>query len=107
MHFHSGIVASTQGEHCCREARRFSATKEAEARAAFASSQGNPAGQKITAAERKSGVEQIVGSVNESRQAHLERCQQPGCPRCRWYLVGHMWQATYGSLEEVEAGPMG
>ena len=52
-------------------------------------------------------MEQIVGSVNESREAHLERCQQPGCPRCRWYLVGHMWQATYGSLEEVEAGPMG
>ena len=55
----------------------------------------------------RSGVEQVVGSVNESREAHLERCQQPGCPRCRWYLVGHMWQATYGSLEEVEAGPRG
>ena len=49
VHFHSGIVAFTQGsfdQHCCREARRFSATKEAEARAAFASSQGNPAGPK-------------------------------------------------------------
>ena len=68
---------------------------------------GQPSGsKKITKAERKSGVEQIVGSVNESRQAHLERCRVQGCPRCRWYLVGHTWQATYGSLE-VEAGPRG
>ena len=52
------------------------------------------------------GVEQIVGSVDESREAHLKRCQQPGCPRCRWYQIGHRWQATYGSLE-VEAGPRG
>ena len=54
-------------------------------------------------------VKQIVGSVDESREEHLERCRQsarPGCPRCRWYQVGHRWQATYGSLE-VEAGPRG
>ena len=55
----------------------------------------------------KSGqsVEQIVGSVDESSEAHLKR-QRPGCPRCRWYQTGHRWQATYGSLE-VEAGPEG
>ena len=51
-------------------------------------------------------VEQVVGPVGESREAHLERCQQPRCPRCRWYQVGHRWQATYGSLE-ADAGPRG
>ena len=51
-------------------------------------------------------VEQVVGPVGESREAHLERCQQPRCPRCRWYQVGHKWQATYGSLE-AGAGPRG
>ena len=51
-------------------------------------------------------VEQVVGPVGESREAHLERCQQPRCPRCRCYQVGHRWQATYGSLE-ADAGPRG
>ena len=51
-------------------------------------------------------VEQVVGPVGESRRDHLKRCQQPGCPRCRWYRVRHRWQATYGSLE-ADAGPRG
>ena len=51
-------------------------------------------------------VEQVVGPVGESRRDHLKRCQQPRCPRCRWYRVRHMWQATYGSLE-ADAGPRG
>ena len=51
-------------------------------------------------------VEQVVGPVGESRRDHLKRCQQPRCPRCRWYQVGHKWQATYGSLE-ADAGPRG
>ena len=49
-------------------------------------------------------LEQTLGSVDESREEHLKRCQQPRCPRCRFYNFGPNWQATYGSITE-DAGP--
>ena len=45
-------------------------------------------------------LEQTLGSVDESREEHLKRCQQPRCPRCRFYNFGPNWQATYGSITE-------
>ena len=53
---------------------------------------------------RSVALEALVGTVMESREAHTERCQEPRCPRCRWYEIGHTWQATYGAIQ-VEAGP--
>ena len=51
----------------------------------------------------------LLGPVTESREAHLERHANGdrACPRCRWYMFGHRWQATYGSLDlqNIRAGP--
>ena len=90
MHFHilcSGIVASTQGsfgQHCCRGARRFSARGEADAHsrgllqgAAFASSQGNPAGPHRTYESRTTSYWQVRCGANSGLRQRISR----GAPR--------------------------
>ena len=41
-----------------------------------------------------------VGPCTETRQEHLARheggCRT--CPRCKYYLIGDSWTATYGSF---------
>ena len=47
---------------------------------------------------------EMVGPTSESSQAHMARHGggsglRGDCPRCRWYVSGHTWMATYGSLQ--------
>ena len=119
MHFHnlcSGIVASTQGsfgQHCCREARRFSARGEADAHsrgllqgAAFASSQGNPAGPNRTYESRTTSYWQVRCGANSGLRQRISR----GAPRalsaagvsslpmvpCRAHVASDVWLTRRG-----------
>ena len=49
----------------------------------------------------------FVGSVAESREEHLKRHGGGlrSCPRCRWYLHGKNWLASYGGCSLESAGP--
>ena len=49
-----------------------------------------------------SKLAELVGGVNETMEEHLERHNggDSKCPRCRFYMHGHSWIASYGSVEE-------
>ena len=49
-----------------------------------------------------------MGPASESRAEHLRRHEGGlrSCPRCRYYLFGDTWMATYGSFES-RCGPRG
>ena len=51
-------------------------------------------------------IEDLVGPASETREAHLRRHGggRRTCPRCRYYLIGAKWTATYGSCM-APAGP--
>lgn len=66
-----------------------------------------PPGEKVVG-RRLGEVDEMVGPVTETREEHLRRHAGGwrGCPRCRWYLFGHRWQATYGSVDAaLRVGP--
>jgi hypothetical protein len=52
-------------------------------------------------------MEALVGPVTETRKEHELRHGKGmrNCPRCRWYLWGHRWMASYGSISHDRAGP--
>ena len=49
----------------------------------------------------------FIGSVAESQEEHLKRHGGGlrSCPRCRWYLHGKSWLASYGGTSMQSAGP--
>ncbi len=57
-------------------------------------------GAEATADPARGGDEVVVGSVLESREAHLSRHGggSRSCGRCRWYIFGHRWLPSYGSV---------
>ena len=68
---------------------KFARTKPAAKKKASKKSLGKPAHDVVAA---------MVGNIQETRDEHVKRCSNKQCPRCRWYLKGHVWQGTYGSL---------
>ena len=53
-----------------------------------------------------SPMDALVGLCSETRAEHLKRHQggRKTCPRCRYYLFGDAWTATYGSFP-TQPGP--
>jgi len=51
-------------------------------------------------------LDALVGPCSETRAEHLERhdAGRKTCPRCRYYLFGDAWTATYGSFATKSGG---
>ena len=74
---------------------KLASTKPAAKKKATKKSLGKPAHDVVAA---------LVGSAQETRDEHVKRCSNKQCPRCRWYLKGHVWQGTYGTLTPSAMG---
>lgn len=61
--------------------------------------------RKTEGAPTRQEVVAMVGPVGESQEAHVQRCNDPRCPRCKWYVKGHVWQGTYGAITPEAGGP--
>ena len=57
--------------------------------------------------EHSGPMDALVGPCSETRAQHLQRHQggRRTCPRCRYYLFGDAWTATYGSFATQSGGP--
>jgi len=66
-------------------------------------------GQSQAAREtRKAIMEEIVGSVTETKEQHLRRHEggMRSCPRCHYYKFGHRWLKAHGHVKGAsQAGP--
>jgi len=56
--------------------------------------------------ERIDALDALVGPCSETREEHLKRHDggRKTCPRCRYYLFGGTWTATYGSFAMKPGG---
>ena len=59
----------------------------------------SPAAKRPRLLDEVESIEDLVGPSSETREAHLRRHAggRRTCPRCRYYLHGAAWTATYGS----------
>ena len=90
--------AASQGRAAARPAQ---AVAPGQARAATPR-------RRTPSADGQERLAEMVGPVTESREAHLARHGGGwrSCPRCRWYLHGHHWMASYGAGGgSVPSGP--
>ena len=66
-----------------------------------------PAGAAEGPKRLRASVDETVGPVTESKEAHLRRHNGGlyACPRCRWYMFGSTWITNYGCLDTRGTGP--
>ena len=66
----------------------------------------SPGTKRSRVSDQVESIEDLVGPVTETREAHLRRHGggRRTCPRCTYYLHGAAWTATYGSCE-APTGP--
>ena len=64
------------------------------------------AGPKNKCARQGEAMDILVGPCTETRAQHLQRHDggRQTCPRCRYYLFGDAWTATYGSFATKSGG---